>query len=107
MSRIESGKMHLEEAPCSLPEILHGLRSIVQADVRSKQLDFFIDTVDVLDEEVYCDKLRLNQVLLNLLSNAIKYTPAGGVISMRIMESPERLRAAPATNSTSRTTASA
>ncbi len=88
MSRIESGKMHLEEAPCSLPEILHGLRSIVQADVRSKQLDFFIDTVDVLDEEVYCDKLRLNQVLLNLLSNAIKYTPAGGVISMRIMEKP-------------------
>ena len=88
MSRIESGKMRLEEALCSLPELLHGLRSIVQADIRAKQLDFFIDTVDVLDEEVYCDKLRLNQVLLNLLSNAIKYTPAGGVVSMRIMEKP-------------------
>jgi len=88
MSRIESGKMRLDEALCSLPDVLHSLRSIVQADVRSKQLDFCIDTVDVLDEDVYCDKLRLNQVLLNLLSNAVKYTPAGGAISLRITEKP-------------------
>ena len=88
MSRIESGKMHLDEALCRLPDILHSLRSIVQADIRAKQLDFYIDTVDVLDEDVYCDKLRLNQVLLNLLSNAIKYTSAGGIVSMRITEKP-------------------
>ena len=86
MSRIESGKMHLEETLCSLPDILHGLRSIVQADIHAKQLDFYIDAVDVLDEDIYCDKLRLNQVLLNLLSNAIKYTGAGGTVSMRIIE---------------------
>ncbi len=86
MSRIESGKMHLDEKPCSLSDILHGLRNIVQADVHAKQLELYIDTVDVLDEEIYCDKLRLNQVLLNLLSNAVKYTPSGGTISMRIIE---------------------
>ena len=86
MSRIESGKIHLEENPCHLPDILHGLRNIVQADIHAKQLELYIDTVDVLDEEIYCDKLRLNQVLLNLLSNAIKYTGAGGMISMRITE---------------------
>ena len=86
MSRIESGKMHLEEKLCSLPDILHGLRSIVQADIRAKQLELFIDTVDVMDEEIYCDRLRLNQVLLNLLSNCVKYTGAGGVVSMRIVE---------------------
>ncbi|MCI9632977.1 MAG: response regulator, partial [Ruminococcus sp.] len=86
MSRIESGKMHLDEKPCSLPDILHGLRSIVQSDIHAKQLELYIDTVDVLDEDIYCDKLRLNQVLLNLLSNAIKYTTAGGIISMRVME---------------------
>ncbi len=86
MSRIESGKMHLEEKPCSLPDILHGLRSIVQSDIHAKQLELYIDTVDVLDEDIYCDKLRLNQVLLNLLSNAIKYTAAGGTINMRVME---------------------
>ncbi len=86
MSRIESGRMHLDENECSLPEILHGLRSILQADVHAKQLELCIDTVDVVDEDIYCDKLRLNQVLLNLLSNAVKYTSAGGTVSLRIAE---------------------
>ncbi len=88
MSRIESGKMHLEEKACALPEILHGLQNIIQGDVNAKQLELCLDTVDVYDEEIFCDKLRLNQVLLNLLSNAIKYTPTGGTISFRIEEKP-------------------
>lgn len=88
MSRIESGKIHIEEKPCSLPEILHGLHNIIQGDVHAKQLEFLVDTVDVMDEEIFCDKLRLNQVLLNLLSNAVKYTGSGGTITMRIAEIP-------------------
>ncbi|MDE7251426.1 MAG: response regulator [Acetatifactor sp.] len=88
MSHIESGKIQLEEKPCSLPEIVHGLRNILQADIHAKQLELQIDMVDVLDEDIYCDKLRLNQVLLNLLSNSVKYTGAGGVVSMRITEKP-------------------
>ena len=86
MSRIESGKIRLDEKLCSLPEILHGLHNIIQADVHAKQLELYIDTIDVLDEDIYCDKLRLKQVLLNLLSNSIKYTSAGGFVSMRITE---------------------
>ncbi len=86
MSRIENGKMHLEEKPCSLPEILHGLRSILQADINTKQLELCIDTFNVYNEDIFCDKLRLNQVLLNLLSNAVKYTGAGGTITVRIAE---------------------
>nr|WP_325184197.1 response regulator [uncultured Oscillibacter sp.] len=88
MSRIESGKIYLEEKPCSLPDILHGLRSIVQADIRAKQLELYMDAVDVKNESIYCDRLRLNQVFLNLLGNSIKYTPAGGVISVRVIEKP-------------------
>lgn len=88
MSRIESGRIRLEEKPCSLSDILHGIRNILQADIRAKQLEFYIDTVDVFDEEIYCDKLRLNQVLLNLLSNSVKYTGAGGSVSLRITEKP-------------------
>lgn len=86
MSRIESGKIQLDEKPCSLLEILHGLQNILQADIEAKSQVFHIDTVDVLDEEIYCDKLRLNQVLLNLLSNAVKYTNTGGTIDMRLTE---------------------
>ncbi len=88
MSRIESGKMALEEKPCSLPDILHGLRSMVQADIHAKQLELYMDAVDVRNEEIFCDRLRLNQVLLNLLGNSVKYTPAGGIVSMRITEMP-------------------
>ena len=88
MSRIESGKMYLDEKPCSLPDILHGLRSIVQADVHAKQLELYMDAVDVIHEDILCDRLRLNQILLNLLGNSIKYTPAGGIVSIRVMEKP-------------------
>ena len=86
MSRIEPGKMNLNEKNENISEIVHTLRSIVQADIKSKQLDFYIDSVDVTDENIVCDKLRLNQVLLNILSNSIKYTPAGGTVSLRITE---------------------
>lgn len=86
MSHIESGKIQLDEKPCSLPDILYSLRNILQADIHAKQLELQIDTVDVVDENIYCDKLRLNQVLLNLLSNSVKYTGAGGTVSMRITE---------------------
>ncbi len=86
MSRIESGKVKIEETESSLPEILHDLKTIVQADIMSKQLDFYIDTVDVVNEHVLCDRLRLNQILLNLLSNAMKFTKPGGMVSVRILQ---------------------
>ena len=86
MSRIESGKVKIEEKETSLPEIMHDLKTIVQADVTSKQLEFYIDTADVVNEHVMCDKLRLNQVLLNLLSNAMKFTKPGGLVGVRIVQ---------------------
>ncbi|EOS35719.1 hybrid sensor histidine kinase/response regulator [Lachnospiraceae bacterium] len=86
MSRIESGKVKIEEKETSLPEIMHDLKTIVQADITSKQLEFYIDTADVVNEHVLCDKLRLNQVLLNLLSNAMKFTKPGGIVSVRILQ---------------------
>ena len=89
MSRIESGKVKIEEKEVSLPEIMHDLKTIVQADVKSKQLEFYIDTLDVTNETIICDKLRLNQVLLNLLSNAMKYTKPGGMVSVRVIQTAE------------------
>ncbi|MBP5787049.1 MAG: response regulator [Kiritimatiellae bacterium] len=86
MSHIESGKMALNEKVESLADILHALRDIVHAGIQAKQHRFLVDAVDVRDELVHCDKLRLNQVLINLISNAIKYTPPGGTISLRLVQ---------------------
>ena len=88
MSRIESGKLNIEEKPCSISDIFRDMRNIIQTQMQTKQLNFFMDTMDVTDEDIYCDKLHVNQVLLNLLSNAIKFTPAGGSVSMMISQKP-------------------
>ena len=80
MSRIESGKLSLNEKPEHLPEIIHTLKDIVQADINAKRLQFYANSIGITNEDVVCDRLRLNQVLLNVVSNAIKYTPAGGSI---------------------------
>ena len=86
MSRIESGKIHLEETEVSLSDVLHDLKTIISGQIHAKQLELYMDAMDVTNEDVYCDKTRLNQVLLNLLSNAVKFTPAGGTVSVRIRQ---------------------
>ena len=88
MSRIESGKLHLEETEVSLSEVLHDLKIIISGQIYAKQLELYMDVMDVANEDVYCDKTRLNQVLLNLLSNAVKFTPAGGTVSVRLKQFP-------------------
>ena len=88
MSRIESGKIHLEEIEVSLSDVLHDLKTIISGQIHAKQLELYMDAMDVTNEDVYCDKTRLNQVLLNLLSNAIKFTPAGGTVSVRLKQYP-------------------
>ena len=88
MSRIESGKIHLEETEVSLSDVLHDLKTIISGQIHAKQLELYMDAMDVTNEDVYCDKTRLNQVLLNLLSNAVKFTPAGGTVSVRIRQYP-------------------
>ena len=88
MSRIESGKIHLEETEVSLSDVLHDLKTIISGQIHAKQLELYMDAMDVTNEDVYCDKTRLNQILLNLLSNAVKFTPAGGTVSVRIRQCP-------------------
>ncbi|MGN1349740.1 MAG: response regulator [Anaerovoracaceae bacterium] len=89
MSRIESGKIHLEETEVNLSDVLHDLKTIISGQIHAKQLDLYMDVMDVTDEDVFCDKTRLNQVLLNLLSNAVKFTLPGGTISVRVAQLPD------------------
>ena len=88
MSRIESGKMALEESEVHLPDMIRDLRAIVQPSVEAKQQELLIDPQDMIHEDIVIDRLRLNQIFLNLLSNAVKFTPGGGTISLRVVEKP-------------------
>lgn len=88
MSYIESGKIQIEEQEANLADMLHDIKTIINDQIHARQLELYMDVLDVTDEDVFCDKTRLNQVLLNLLSNAIKFTPAGGTVSIRIVQLP-------------------
>lgn len=86
MSKIESGKMTLNIEQISLREILNGIATIVQPQIKAKKQKFDIFIHDIITENVYCDSVRLNQVLLNLLSNAIKFTSEGGTIEVSLSQ---------------------
>lgn len=82
MSKIESNKMTLSMAPMSLKEAIDDIVTIMQPQVKAREQYFDIFIRDVVAEEVYCDGVRLNQVLLNLLSNAVKFTPEKGRVDI-------------------------
>jgi len=88
MSRIESGKVVIEETPCSLVQLLQDLQFMLQTDLEAKGVTFHLDDSALVHPYVVCDRLRLNQVLLNVLSNALKFTPAGGSIFVSAAERP-------------------
>lgn len=88
MSKIESGKMTLNMEQISLREVLDGITTIVQPQLKIKKQNFNVLIHDVSNENVYCDSVRLNQVLLNLLSNAIKFTQDEGTISVYLNQEP-------------------
>ena len=86
MSKIESGKLTLTTEQISLKEVVEGIVNIMQPQVKTKKQTFDIHVENILTENVWCDGIRLNQVLLNLLSNATKYTPEGGSIQLSLSE---------------------
>lgn len=88
MSRIESGKIHIEEQETNLPAIMHDFMSMIQEQIRLKGLKLSVDVTNLSHENVYADEARLHRALLNLAGNAIKFTPAGGTISIHLSEKP-------------------
>ena len=88
MSRIESGKVNINNQPEDLGTIINTIQDIVIKDVQEKNQHLTIDVSKMEHPFVYCDKLRINQVLINTLSNAVKFTPCGGKISLNVSEKP-------------------
>ena len=91
MSRIESGKIQIQEDEVSLKEVVRDIENLMQAMVEENRLKFYVKE-SIVNNYVFCDKLRLNQVLINLLGNAVKFTSEGGTVSLEIeqeMSAPE------------------
>ena len=88
MSRIESGRITINESVCDLRAIVEKIRNIMIPQITSGKLEFEIDLDTVVNPEVYCDETRVTQILLNLLSNAVKYTEPGGKIELDILQKP-------------------
>ncbi len=86
MSKIESGKMVLNMDQVSLREIMDNIVNIVQPQIKAKHQKFQISIHDISTENVCCDGVRLNQILINLLGNAIKFTPEEGSIHVSLYE---------------------
>ncbi len=86
MSRIESGKDSLDERECNLAHVMRELYSIMGQQVKAKNHKLILDTKKVTDKMVYCDRLRLNQILINIINNAVKYTNPGGTIEVTVVE---------------------
>lgn len=88
MSKIESGKLTLNMNQISLREAMDSIVNIVQPQVKERQQHFDIFIQEIITEEVHCDSVRLNQILINLLSNALKFTPEGGRINVYLQQEP-------------------
>lgn len=86
MSRIESGKIELQEKECNLSERIHNLVYMIRPQIKAKRLELFVDTVDIRDEDLIFDPLKLDQILINILGNAVKFTPPGGIVSFTIRQ---------------------
>lgn len=86
MSRIENGRLYPEEAVCSLAGILDDLSDIMTEDIAAKGINYIVNADGLRHKMIYCDRLRLNQVLLNIVSNAVKYTQPGGTVTLTVNE---------------------
>lgn len=86
MSRIESGKLSLEETPCNIRELAEEIKDIILVNVKEKNQELLIDLKGIIHENILCDRLRFNQIMINIIGNAVKFTDIGGRIVFRAYE---------------------
>ena len=86
MSRIESGRMVLEESWVNIREIVHEVTDFMKPEILAREHEYEFRVGEDIPDYVLCDRLRVTQLLLNILSNAVKYTPKQGRIRLSVAE---------------------
>lgn len=90
MSKIENGKMSLNTDKVSLSELMDTMVNIIKPQIKAKKHHFDVVIHDIISENVFCDSVRLNQVMINIISNAVKFTPDGGTITVTLYQEPSK-----------------
>ena len=88
MSKIEGGNLTVSHEKFSLRQLLESVTAIIHPQASDRGLEFTESLRGVLDEELFGDSMRVNQILLNLLSNALKFTPRDGKIRLDVGQLP-------------------
>ncbi|MBO4808589.1 MAG: response regulator [Lachnospiraceae bacterium] len=88
MSKIESGKIVIDNAPIDVMNLMENVCNMMTAQMQDKNIEFVVDMEKIEHEYIYADSLRINQVLLNLIGNAYKFTPPGGYVKLTVTELP-------------------
>ena len=89
MSKIESGKVELRHESFNFRAFLQDFENLYGEQAKSKGISYETILASDLEVQIIGDSLRLNQVLSNLLSNALKFTPAKGMIKLRVSKTGE------------------
>ncbi len=82
MSQLENGKISITSTEINIMTLLDNIFKMLQPSLKSKKLNFQMETSELKHIDVICDKHKIEQVLLNILSNAIKFTQNGGIVTL-------------------------
>ncbi|WP_286080433.1 hybrid sensor histidine kinase/response regulator [Parablautia intestinalis] len=86
MSRIDSGRLVLNEESFSLADLIHDISVIVRPQAAQKKQDLQIEIGEIQVENLLGDSLHLRQILVNIIGNAVKYTKEKGIIQVRFSQ---------------------
>lgn len=87
MARIEKGNLEVDEVGWSTEQFVDSIYSIFAELMKQKGIKYTRE-VNVVQEYVFCDPVKLREVFINILSNAYKYTKPGGSVHMDLRELP-------------------